>query len=336
MRIAPFTAALLGLISAHAQTTRVIIDIAKPDRPADAVTLIGEKGHDLIHEEEGKEAKWVFADGVLTASPVWDSLVTKETYRDFQLHAEFNVNKAEKPDNLEADGNSGIYIQKRYELQIQNAHGIPEKDFTPSYGGSIYKLKRPDRFVAKPAGEWQTYDIVFRSARFADGKKTEDARITVYQNGELIHDDFPIPRKTGAGAAEGPEPGVIKFQGHHNPVQFRNTWIRKLDLDTAPKPGAKAPAKPQKKGYVQIIPHHDIPPAPALRPGKGLKLFGTHKDFEISISSREALVQTQFATAFDGNVCKVAVKSNVLSQLRKELSDRKTIYTSAELENPYT
>lgn len=223
--------AFLGLLSAHAQTTRGVIEIAKAERPADAVMLIGAEGHELIPEEQGKESKWVFADGVLTASPVWDSMVTKGTYRDFQLHVEFNVNKQDKPDNLEADGNSGIYIQKRYELQIQNAHGIPEKDFTASYGGSIYKLRKPDRLVAKPAGEWQTYDIVFRSARFVDGKKTEDARITVYQNGELIHDDFALPRKTGAGAPEGPEPGVIKFQGHHNPVQFRNTWIRELSLD---------------------------------------------------------------------------------------------------------
>jgi hypothetical protein len=227
----PFALLLACCLITNAQTTRGVIDIAKPGRPADAVTLIGAEGHDLIPEKEGYEPKWVFADGVLTASPLWDSLVTKESYQDFQLHVEFNVNKAEKPQNLEADGNSGIYIQKRYELQIQNAHGIPEKDFTASYGGSIYKLKKPDRFVSKPTGEWQTYDIVFRAARFADGKKTEDARITVYQNGELIHDDFAIPRKTGAGAAEGPEPGVIKFQGHHNPVKFRNTWIRKLSLD---------------------------------------------------------------------------------------------------------
>ena len=230
-------AALIGLLTADAQTTRGIIDLSETERPADALMLVGSEGHDLIPEEEGKESKWTFADGVLTASPLWDSLVTKEAYGDFQLHVEFNVNKAENPPNVEADGNSGIYIQKRYELQIQNAHGIPEKDFTASYGGSIYKLKKPDRLVAKPAGDWQTYDIVFRSARFAEGKKTEDARITVYQNGELIHDDYAIPRKTGAGAAEGPEPGVIKFQGHHNPVKFRNVWIRKLSLDAAaPKP----------------------------------------------------------------------------------------------------
>lgn len=301
MRITPFAAALLGLLSADAQSTRDIIDIANPARPADAVTLVGEKGHDLIPEKEGQETKWVFADGILTASPVWDSVVTKENYRDFQLHVEFNINKAENPKNVEADGNSGIYIQKRYELQIQNAHGIPEKDFTAAYGGSLYKLKKPDRLVAKPPGEWQTYDIVFRAARFDGEKKTEEARITVYQNGELIHDDFPLPRKTGAGQPEGPEPGPILFQGHHNPVKFRNIWIRKLNLDAAVKPEAKAPAKPQKKGYVQVIPFEDIPPAPALPPEEGLKSFRLHEDFEISLAAHEPSVQTPFAAAFDGD-----------------------------------
>ncbi len=71
---------------------------------------------------------------------------------------------------------------------------------------------------------------MFRAARFEGDQKTENARITVYQNKQLIHDDFPIPRKTGAGKKEGPEPRPIKLQGHHNPVSFRNVWIQKLDL----------------------------------------------------------------------------------------------------------
>jgi len=226
-------AALLVVLAADAQTTRGVIDITKPERPVDAVTLVGPEGHDLIPEEEGKPPKWVFADGVLTASPLWDSLVTKDAYRDFRMHGEFNVNKAENPQNLEADGNSGIYIQKRYELQIHNSFGIAEADFESSFGGSLYKIKKPDRLVSKPAGEWQTYDIVFRAARFEGEKKTEDARVTVYQNGELIHDDFPIPRQTGVGEKESPEPRAIKLQGHHNPVKFRNVWITKLSLDSA-------------------------------------------------------------------------------------------------------
>ncbi len=220
-------------------TTRGIIDIGKAERPADAVTLVGPDGYTLV-PEGAAPTKWVFADGILTASPAWDSVLTKETYQDFRMHVEFNVNEVKDPKGPEADGNSGIYIQNRYEIQILNSFGVAAADYKPSYCGSIYRRKKPDRLVCKKAGEWQTFDIVFRAARFDGEKKTENARITVYQNGALIHDDYSIPGKTGAGEKEGPEPRPIKLQGHHNPVRFRNVWIQKLSLDAKEvKPAAK-------------------------------------------------------------------------------------------------
>ncbi|HRZ35029.1 MAG TPA: DUF1080 domain-containing protein [Candidatus Paceibacterota bacterium] len=213
-------------------TTRGIIEIGKPERPADAVTLVGPDGSNLIPEGKAP-TKWVFADGILTASPAWDSVLTKESYRDFRMHVEFNVNEVKDAKDPEADGNSGIYIQNRYEIQIHNSFGVSEADYTASDCGSIYRRRKPDRLVSKKAGEWQSFDIVFRAARFdGGGKKTENARITVYQNGALIHDDYSIPGKTGAGEKEGPEPRPIKLQGHHNPVRFRNVWIQTLSLDS--------------------------------------------------------------------------------------------------------
>lgn len=222
--------AVQTLVGRASPTTKGIIADPAAPKPADAVQLVGPKSHALVPEAKG-ECNWVFTDGVLTASPKWDSMVTKDNYQDFRLHVEFNVNKVKNASDPEGDGNSGIYIQKRYEVQILNSAGVKAEDYKPSYGGSIYKIKKPDHLVGKPAGEWQTYDIVFRGARFKDGKKTENARITVYQNGTLIHDDFEIPKKTGAGSPEGPEPGPIKFQGHHNPVRFRDVWIQRLSLD---------------------------------------------------------------------------------------------------------
>jgi hypothetical protein len=210
-------------------TTNGVIDIDNVERPDGATQLVGEDKHTLV-PEKGDKTNWTFADGVLTAPTGWDSLVTPDNYNDFVMHLEFNVNN-KGGDNREADGNSGVYIQQRYEIQIQNAHGIPEDEFTASYNGSIYRLKKPDKLVSKPSGEWQTYDIVFRAARFDGEKKVENARITVYHNGVLIHDDFAIPRKTGAGKKEGPEPMPIKLQGHNNPVKFRNVWIKALELD---------------------------------------------------------------------------------------------------------
>jgi mono/diheme cytochrome c family protein len=293
--------ALLCLISltlpSLAETTRGVIDIKKPERPTDASILVGSNGYDLVAEDE-KPTKWVFAEGVLTASPLWDSVVTKEAYQDFRMHVEFNVNDSGGAKDEEGNGNSGVYIQQRYEVQIHNSFGIKEEDFKPSFGGSIYKIKKPDQLVAKPAGEWQTYDIAFRAARFEGDKKTEAARITVYHNGVLIHDDFAIPHKTGAGAKEGPEPGVIKLQGHHNPVKFRNVWIQKLTLEKAE---AKAAEKPKKKGYTYVVPFDKIPPAPALTPEEALKSFKLHEDFEISVAASDPQIQSPLAVQFDGN-----------------------------------
>lgn len=112
-------------------------------------------------------------------------------------------------------------------------------DSTASYGGSLYRLQKPDQLVNKPAGEWQSCDIFFRAARFDGEKKTENARITVYRNGVLIHDDFSIPRKTGAGKPEGPEPRPISLQRHQNEVRFRYSWIQRLTLGAAEGAGGR-------------------------------------------------------------------------------------------------
>ena len=213
----------------HSGSTKGIIDINKADRPADAVQLIGATGYDLV-PETATPTRWVFEGGVFTAPNAWDSVRTKESYQDFRMHVEFNVNEVKDATDPEKNGNSGVYLQQRYEIQILNSFGVSEKDYKASYGGSVYQLKKPDRLVNKKAGEWQSYDIVFRAARFAGEKKIENARVTVYQNQQLIHDDYAITRKTGAGQKEGPEPRPILLQGHHNPVQFRNVWIQKLTL----------------------------------------------------------------------------------------------------------
>ena len=214
-------------------------------RPADAVQLVGERGHMLVPESKKVKSQWVFDEGVLTASPKWDSLVTPDVYSDFRMPVEFNVNSVPKVD-AEKNGNSGNYIQKRYELQILNSHGVSEEDYKDSYAGSLYRQKKPDQLVSKPAGEWQSYDIGFRAARFEDGKRVDNARISVQQNGILIHDDYALTNKTGAGQKEGPAPGPIKFQGHHNPVKFRNCWIQRLELDKVKEEDATKPKK--KKG----------------------------------------------------------------------------------------
>ena len=211
--------------SAKTASTRSVIDFAKP---TDATQLVGEL-ESLFVPESHHKCQWTFENGVLTASPKWDSVVTPQAYQDFRMHLEFNVNDAGDVPR-ERDGNSGIYVQQRYELQILNSFGVSEADYRKDDCGCIYGLKKPDQLVSKPAGQWQSFDIAFRAARFEEGRKTDNARITVYQNGILIHDDVELKRKTGAGKKEEDSARPIKLQGHHNQVKFRNVWVQPLDL----------------------------------------------------------------------------------------------------------
>jgi hypothetical protein len=165
--------ALVDFVLAHAapQTTRGICDPRHPGKPADAVQLVGPKGSAFVPEKADGEQLWTFADGVLTASPKWDSVVTPESYDDFRMHVEFATNVADG-DNPEARGNSGVYIQQRYEVQILDSHGVAAEDYQASYCGSLYRLKKPDVIACRPAGEWQSYDIVFRAARWRGARNT--------------------------------------------------------------------------------------------------------------------------------------------------------------------
>lgn len=212
--------------------------------PPAGVRLVGEEGHHMVPETD-EVSQWTFEGGVLTASPAWDSVVTPEAYGDFRMHVEFRVNDVDN-EKRETNGNSGVYIQQRYELQILDSHGISAADYQAWDCGSLYRLKEPDQIASLPAEAWQSYDIVFRAARFEGEQKVEDARVTVFHNDLLIHDNVALARKTGAGQPEGPEPRPIKLQGHHNQVGFRNVWIEALNLAAMPKLPADDPRRAVK------------------------------------------------------------------------------------------
>ncbi len=124
----------------------------------------------------------------------------------------------------QARGNSGCYLQGRYEVQILDSFGLEGKN---NECGGIYEIKDPDVNMCLPPLAWQTYDIDYTAARYdASGGKTANARITVSHNGVVIHDNVELPRATRAAPVkEGPEPGPIYLQDHGNPVRFRNIWV---------------------------------------------------------------------------------------------------------------
>lgn len=204
---------------------------AEFNRPENATVLFDGKDFSHWQRQGGGEIGWkITEDGTMQVTPRSGSIMTQRDYGDFMLHVEFKTPPMPPEVKGQARGNSGVYIQRRYEVQILDSFGQAP---TNSGCGSIYLLKAPDRNVCKEPDQWQSYDILFRSARWAgegeNAVKVQNARITVFHNGVLIHDDVEILDKTGAGRPEGPRPAPILLQEHGDEVSFRNIWIVPLD-----------------------------------------------------------------------------------------------------------
>jgi hypothetical protein len=148
---------------------------------------------------------------------------SKRKFQSHKVHIEFRLPYQPKARG-QGRGNSGIYLQGRYEVQMLDSFGLEGKD---NECGGIYEIRDPDVNMCFPPRQWQTYDIDFTKAEFdADGKKTKNAKLTVRHNGVFIHEDVEVPRSTRAAPlGEGPEPGFLHLQDHGNPVRYRNIWV---------------------------------------------------------------------------------------------------------------
>ena len=203
-------------------------NVLKPgaQKPASAKVLFdGKDESQWVVFGSHHPADWPIENGALTSAK--HDIATRDKFKDFQLHVEFNEPVLGPQFKSQDRGNSGVYLQGRYELQVLDSY----HNDTYAKGGcaAIYGVADPLKNVAKPPGQWQTYDITLHPARFENGKKTQDAHVTVYWNGQLVHDNTNIPGPTGGGAEESDEGGPIRLQFHHHAVRFRNIWIVPLN-----------------------------------------------------------------------------------------------------------
>jgi hypothetical protein len=150
---------------------------------------------------------------------------TKQKFTDFTLHVEFFLPFKPFAHGQER-GNSGVYLQHRYETQVLDSFGLKGMD---NECGGIYTKIPPTVNMCYPPLTWQTYDIDFNAARYENGKKTANARVTVVHNGVKVHDNVEIDSSTGGGVKEVPaenvQSGPLYLQNHGNPVAYRNVWI---------------------------------------------------------------------------------------------------------------
>ena len=186
---------------------------AKP--PAGAVVLFDGTNADAW--DKGK-----VENGLLSTMVPGSGINSKQKFGDCTLHVEFRTPFMPRARG-QARGNSGVYLQGRYEVQVLDSFGLKGEN---NECGGIYELSAPLVNMCYPPLQWQTYDIDYTAARYRDGKKSSDAHITVRHNGVLVQDNVSLTRDTRAAVEkEGPAKGPIHLQNHGNPVYYRNIWV---------------------------------------------------------------------------------------------------------------
>jgi len=179
--------------------------------PAGAVVLFAEKG-----DEKNFKGGHLDKRGLLCAGTV-----SNQKFSDFTLHVEF-MTPFRPQARSQGRGNSGVYLQHLYEVQVLDSFGLEGLD---NECGGIYKKGNCKVNMCLPPLTWQTYDVEFTAAKFEGGKKVANAIATIKHNGVVIHDKLSISGKTGGSRGNEPGPGPLHLQGHGNPVFFRNIWV---------------------------------------------------------------------------------------------------------------
>jgi hypothetical protein len=199
--------------------------------PSDATVLFD--GSSL---EQFQKTSWKIIDGHLIAGK--KALLTKSVFGDCQLYVEWRAPNPPqgKPGNM---GNSGIYFMELYELQIYDS--FSSKIYADGSAAAIYGQTPPLVNVCREPGQWQSFDVLFMAPKFEKDKLVKAAKITVFHNGVVVHNNTKILGPTAHKTSEPYKPhetrGHIIFQGHSSPVEFRNMWIR--DMETTGRKSGK-------------------------------------------------------------------------------------------------
>jgi len=214
------------------------------EAPSDAMVLFDGDNLDawMSSDDPSRPAEWKVENGIMTVDKAVGGITTREKFIDYQLHLEYRI-----PENItgegQARGNSGVflaYLGKKdgvfeigYEIQIlDNYHN---STYVNGQVGSVYKQVIPLANACKKPGEWQYYDIIWKTPRFnVDGTLSSPAYVTVIQNGVLVQNHSELegqtvwvgePVYTKHGAAP------IHLQAHGDPsepISYRNIWLRPL------------------------------------------------------------------------------------------------------------
>jgi hypothetical protein len=195
--------------------------------PSDAIVLFDGTDLSKWQSAKGGAAGWTVEDGVLTVKAGSGDILTKEEFGDVQVHVEW-ASPAEVKGDGQGRGNSGVYFEGRYEIQVLDSYN--NKTYFNGQASAFYLHSAPLVNACRKPGEWQSYDIVFHPAKPGADGKIQPGSFTVFHNGVLVQDHIPVQgdattsAKFSGAAATGP----LMLQDHSCPVRYRNIWLRRL------------------------------------------------------------------------------------------------------------
>jgi hypothetical protein len=209
---------------------KIVVPGNETTAPSDAYVLFDGKNTDAWQHADGKPIQWKIENGTMTVVKGAGDILSKQSFGDCQLHIEWR--SPVESDDLKGQqkGNSGIFFQNRYEIQILNSY--KNRTYSNGQAGAIYKQNAPLANACRPVGEWNTYDIIFQAPRWrANGSRETPGYFTVIHNGIIIQNHVEIQGTTeyiGAPINKAHSDGPFKLQDHGNAVSYRNIWVRPL------------------------------------------------------------------------------------------------------------
>ncbi len=202
-----------------------LVDTGVDDKtpPSDAIVLFdGSNLDQWISARKDGTVQWKNENGILTVAPKTGSIKTKQEFGDCQLHVEWRTPAVIEEEGGQKRGNSGIYLQGMYEVQVLDSFN--NRTYSNGQAASIYKEHIPLVNASRKPGEWQTYEIIFTAPRFNnDSLVVAPGRVTVLHNGVLVQNNVELKRRAPHGK------GALLLQDHSDLVSFRNIWIRELE-----------------------------------------------------------------------------------------------------------
>lgn len=217
------------LTSIYDVKVKVVESPVTGQAPSDAVVLFDGSNFDAWEHLDGSAVKWELIDGAMQVVGGSGNIRTKQKFGDVQLHIEF-ATPSEVKGNGQGRGNSGIFFQSRYEIQVLDNY--QNETYANGQVGAIYKQHIPLANPSRKPGEWQTYDIIYTAPTYnEDGLIKTPARMTALLNGVLVQNNVSLLGTTeyiGIPKLQVHGADAIMLQDHGNPIRFRNVWVRPL------------------------------------------------------------------------------------------------------------